>query len=55
MLGIKSAFCDCAEEMEEKMKEFLADPGEPVVIFHAKVERTPCLGSSVAPVSLGDM
>jgi acetolactate synthase-1/2/3 large subunit len=53
--GIKSVFCDCAEEMEEKMKDFLfADPGEPVV-FHVKVERTPCLPLVAPGQPLGDM
>lgn len=53
--GIKSVFCDCEEEMEEKMKEFLfADPEEPVV-FHVKVERTPCLPLVAPGQPLGDM
>jgi acetolactate synthase-1/2/3 large subunit len=53
--GIKSVFCDCAEDMEEKMKEFLfADPEEPVV-FHVKVERTPCLPLVAPGQPLGDM
>mmetsp|Transcript_28837 Transcript_28837/g.42702 ORF Transcript_28837/g.42702 Transcript_28837/m.42702 type:complete len:861 (-) Transcript_28837:348-2930(-) len=41
--GIKSIYCDCTEDLEEKMNDFLFnDPGEPV-LFHVKIERTPCL------------
>jgi acetolactate synthase-1/2/3 large subunit len=53
--GIKSIYCDNAEEMEEKMNNFLfADPGEPV-LFHVKVERTPCLPLVAPGQPLGDM
>lgn len=41
--GIKHLYCDNEEELEEKMKQFLFDdPGEPV-LFHVRIERTPCL------------
>lgn len=41
--GIKHIYCDHEEDLEEKMKEFLfSDPGEPV-LFHVRIERTPCL------------
>ena len=41
--GIKNIYVDCEEELEAKMKDFLfADPEEPV-LFHVKIERTPCL------------
>jgi acetolactate synthase-1/2/3 large subunit len=41
--GIKSIYCDCEEELEEKMKEFLFDDPEEPVLFHCRIERTPCL------------
>lgn len=41
--GMKSIFCDCEEDLKEKMNDFLFnDPGEPV-LFHVRMERTPCL------------
>ena len=41
--GIKNIYVDCEEELEAKMKDFLfSDPEEPV-LFHVKIERTPCL------------
>jgi acetolactate synthase-1/2/3 large subunit len=53
--GIKSIYCGCEEEMEAKMQEFLfADPEEPVV-FHVRVERTPCLPLVAPGQPLGDM
>lgn len=41
--GIKSLYCDCEEELEEKIEEFLfSDPEEPV-LFHVRIKGTPCL------------
>lgn len=41
--GIKNIFCDSTEDLPAAMKEFLfADPEEPV-LFHVRIERTPCL------------
>lgn len=41
--GIKNIYCDNEEDLPEKMKDFLFnDPDEPV-LFHVRVERTPCL------------
>lgn len=41
--GIKNLYCDCVEDLEEKMKEFLfSDPDEPV-LFHVRIKSTPCL------------
>jgi acetolactate synthase-1/2/3 large subunit len=41
--GIKALYCDAQEDLEGKMKEFLFDdPGKPV-LFHVRIERTPCL------------
>lgn len=53
--GIKAIYCDNEEELEEKMKEFLfADPDEPV-LFHARIERTPCLPLVAPGQPLEDM
>jgi acetolactate synthase I/II/III large subunit len=53
--GIKSIFCDCEEELEAKMNEFLfADPDEPV-LFHLKIARTPCLPLVAPGQPLEDM
>ena len=41
--GIKSIYCDCEEELEEKMREFLFDDPKEPVLFHCRIERTPCL------------
>ena len=41
--GIKAIHCDCVEDLPSKMAEFVnADPNEPI-LFHVRVERTPCL------------
>jgi len=53
--GIKAIYCDCEEELEDKMKEFLfSDPDEPV-LFHARIERTPCLPLVAPGQPLEDM
>jgi len=53
--GIKSIFCDNQEDLEAKMNEFLyADPDEPV-LFHVKIERTPCLPLVAPGQPLDDM
>lgn len=53
--GIKGIFCDNEEELEAKMKEFLfADPEEPV-LFHLRIERTPCLPLVAPGQPLEDM
>jgi acetolactate synthase-1/2/3 large subunit len=41
--GIKSIYCDCDEELPEKMREFLFDDMDKPVLFHVRIERTPCL------------
>lgn len=41
--GIKSLYCDCEENLEEKMKEFLFEDSDKPVLFHVRIERTPCL------------
>jgi acetolactate synthase-1/2/3 large subunit len=41
--GIKNLYCDSEEDLAEKMHGFLfSDPDEPV-LFHVRIERTPCL------------
>ena len=53
--GIKSLYCDAEEDLENVMKEFLfSDPEEPV-LFHVKVERTPCLPLVAPGQPLDDM
>jgi len=53
--GIKSVYCDAEEDLEACMKEFLfADPDKPV-LFHVRVERTPCLPLVAPGQPLDDM
>ncbi|CAJ1907677.1 unnamed protein product [Cylindrotheca closterium] len=53
--GIKSVYCDNEDDIEEKMKEFLfADPDEPV-LFHVRINRTPCLPLVAPGQPLDDM
>jgi acetolactate synthase-1/2/3 large subunit len=52
---IKSIYCDHVEDLDEKMNEFLfADPDEPV-LFHCRVERTPCMPMVAPGKALDDM
>ena len=46
--GIKSIYCESMEELPEKMREFLEDYDDEPVLFHVRIERTPCL-PMVAP------
>ena len=46
--GIKSIYCDNEEELPEKMRQFLCDYDDEPVLFHVRIERTPCL-PMVAP------
>ncbi|KAL7454112.1 hypothetical protein ACHAWC_005748 [Mediolabrus comicus] len=46
--GIKSIYCESEEELPEKMREFLEDYDDEPVLFHVRIERTPCL-PMVAP------
>jgi acetolactate synthase I/II/III large subunit len=36
-------YVDCEEDLEAKMKEFLFECQDEPVLFHVKIERTPCL------------
>jgi acetolactate synthase-1/2/3 large subunit len=53
--GIKSIYCDCEEDLEEKMKEFLFEDQDEPVLFHARIERTPCLPLVAPGQPLEDM
>jgi acetolactate synthase-1/2/3 large subunit len=53
--GIKSIYADCVEDLPAKIDEFLhSDPDEPV-LFHVRIERTPCLPLVAPGQPLGDM
>ena len=53
--GIKSIYCDSEDQLQEKMQEFLfSDPDEPV-LFHVRIERTPCLPLVAPGQPLDDM
>ena len=53
--GIKSIYCDSEDQLEAKMQEFLfSDPDEPV-LFHVRIERTPCLPLVAPGQPLDDM
>jgi len=41
--GIKSIYCDREEDLAEKMNDFLFNDPDQAVLFHVRVERTPCL------------
>jgi acetolactate synthase-1/2/3 large subunit len=53
--GIKSIYADCVEDLPAKIDEFLnADSDEPV-LFHVRIEKTPCLPLVAPGQPLGDM
>lgn len=41
--GMKSIYCDNEEELPDKIKDFLFNDQDKAVLFHVRVERTPCL------------
>ena len=53
--GIKSLYCDAQEDLEEVMRQFLEDDSEEPVVFHARIERTPCLPLVAPGQPLQDM
>lgn len=53
--GIKSIRCDREEDLEEKMREFLFDDSDQPVLFHVRVNRTPCLPLVAPGQPLDDM
>ena len=53
--GIKSIYCDAEQDLPAAMHDFLfGSPGEPV-LFHVRVERTPCLPLVAPGQPLDDM
>mmetsp|Transcript_47257 Transcript_47257/g.72191 ORF Transcript_47257/g.72191 Transcript_47257/m.72191 type:complete len:795 (-) Transcript_47257:142-2526(-) len=53
--GIKSIFCDREEDIEEKMREFLFEDSDQPVLFHVRINRTPCLPLVAPGQPLDDM
>eukprot|EP00934_Nitzschia_sp_Nitz4_P007673 Nitzschia sp. Nitz4//scaffold3_size479765//62935//65268//NITZ4_000023-RA/size479765-processed-gene-0.50-mRNA-1//1//CDS//3329550527//7663//frame0 len=53
--GIKSVYCDREEDLHGKMKEFLFDYDNEPVLFHVRVNRTPCLPLVAPGQPLDDM
>jgi len=53
--GIKSIYCDHAEDLEGKLKQFLFDHEDEPVIMQVKIERTPCLPMVCPGKALDDM
>lgn len=53
--GIKSIYVDSEDQLEEKMREFLFDDPDEPVLFHVRVERTPCLPLVAPGQPLDDM
>ena len=53
--GVKAVYCDCMEDLEAKMKEFLFDDPEEPVVFHVRIKRTPCLPMVAPGQPLDDM
>ena len=53
--GIKAVYCDCEEDLPTKMKEFLFDDPDEPVLFHVRIERTPCLPLVAPGQPLDDM
>ena len=53
--GIKSIYCDCTEDLPAKIREFIHDDPDEPVLFHVRIERTPCLPLVAPGQPLGDM
>jgi acetolactate synthase-1/2/3 large subunit len=53
--GIKNIYCDHQEDLPEKMSQFLFDDPHEAVLFHVKIERTPCLPLVAPGKALQDM
>jgi acetolactate synthase I/II/III large subunit len=53
--GIKSVYCDNEEEIQDKMRQFLFEYDDEPVLFHARIERTPCLPLVAPGQPLEDM
>eukprot|EP00560_Eucampia_antarctica_P007851 CAMPEP_0197825536 /NCGR_PEP_ID=MMETSP1437-20131217/2590_1 /TAXON_ID=49252 ORGANISM="Eucampia antarctica, Strain CCMP1452" /NCGR_SAMPLE_ID=MMETSP1437 /ASSEMBLY_ACC=CAM_ASM_001096 /LENGTH=822 /DNA_ID=CAMNT_0043425559 /DNA_START=175 /DNA_END=2643 /DNA_ORIENTATION=+ len=53
--GIKNLYCDAEEDLEETMQKFLFDDPDKPVLFHVRIERTPCLPLVAPGQPLDDM
>lgn len=53
--GIKNLYCDAQEDLEETMKKFLFEDPDKPVLFHVRIERTPCLPLVAPGQPLDDM
>ena len=53
--GVKAVYCDCMEELPQKMHEFLFEEPEEPVVFHVRIRRTPCLPMVAPGQPLDDM
>ena len=53
--GIKSIYCDREEDIEECMREFLFEDNDQPVLFHCRINRTPCLPLVAPGQPLDDM
>mmetsp|Transcript_19250 Transcript_19250/g.41361 ORF Transcript_19250/g.41361 Transcript_19250/m.41361 type:complete len:811 (+) Transcript_19250:138-2570(+) len=53
--GVKALYCDCEEDIQEKMREFLFDEPDEPVVFHVRINRTPCLPMVAPGQPLDDM
>ena len=53
--GIKSLYCDAQEDLQDVMRQFLFDDPEEPVVFHVRIERTPCLPLVAPGQPLQDM
>lgn len=53
--GIKSIYCDHAEELDGKLSQFLFEDVDEPVIMQVRIERTPCLPMVCPGKALDDM
>jgi len=53
--GVKGIYCDCMEDLNAKMSEFLFDEPDEPVVFHVRIKRTPCLPMVAPGQPLDDM
>lgn len=53
--GIKSVYCDHAEDLDAKLSEFLFEDVDEPVLMHVRIERTPCLPMVCPGSALDDM
>jgi len=53
--GIKAVYCDREEDLPDRMNDFLFNDPEEPVLFHVRIERTPCLPLVAPGQPLDDM